>query len=146
MMGLALDDHAVLRSRDEFDLTIFLRQAIIPHEEVYCDIVDPSIIVRVVNTVGLLEDEESQRKQLNLLRKKGVDVSRYTRCTGTQPCNLVADKLTEFDTQSKIVIQLQAGQPKIYETDGDEHRFTKEITITSGESSHTMYVVITGER
>ena len=125
---------------------------------IYCDIVDADTAVRLHNGVGLsyvhnndaVDDDgganEAQRLHLGLLKAKGADVARYTRCT--QGCNLAPDELADDDDEkqkSKVSLELQAGQPKFYETENELRPFAKLITIDSGGTIHTMHVVITGE-
>ena len=131
-------------------MTLYLRQLLLPDDDPprYCDIVDADTPVRVENLVGLNGGDgstEAERAHLGLLKAKGTDVTRYTRCT--QGCILAPDELADDDEgqQSKVSLELQAGQSKFYVTDNELHPFAKLITIKSGGTTHTMYVVITGE-
>ena len=131
-----------MKTKEEFDLSLYLRQLILPDESRYCDIVDSSTTVAVINKVGLDSGEDADGKILNSLNEAGEETSRYTKCTSS--CVLPVDKLEEGESRSKVKLQLQAGIPKLYEGT-NPHPFSKVITITSGETRHTMYVVIAGD-
>ena len=123
----------VVNTDKKIEVTLYLRNLIIPSEDLYCDIVDSSTEVSVSNRIGLVAGNLFDDKVLS--RKGANAVERYTRCSDT--CILGVDELKDGDTKSKITLELQTGIPKITVVAGaeDKYKFTKTITISDQAGS-----------
>ncbi|EJK67225.1 hypothetical protein THAOC_11773, partial [Thalassiosira oceanica] len=141
----------VLDYNTDFKLQVRLLQLIIPDEGVECAIVDQSTQVRILNGVGLSEENPTEKAVISQLKKqknKANELALYTKCAGI-PCVLKvdapADEATE-QSESTISLILKAGIPNVISSSDAEYPFSKQIAIMAeGAIPHTMTVVVTGD-
>lgn len=143
----------VLTSKEEFGLEVLARQMIITPsqsatgEAVYCDVVRDTNIT-VTNNVGLVESNPNDAKTIAKLLSVDADISLYRKCT--DGCILEVnsedtDITTTTDIRSFAHVQLRVGNPEVNVKPSDPHLHAKTIIIQSGQSRHTMWVVVTGQ-
>lgn len=104
----------VVRTRDDIDLTIYLRALVLPDptlDDSYCDEVDIATTISMRSKVGFVPTDPIDKQ---LIDKSGIDVqnSIYTRCA-LASCRLNPDHPAlagdEQIERSKVTVQLKAG-------------------------------------
>jgi len=132
----------VLKYKDIFDLTIFLRYEVLKagdgYDAKFCDIVSDERVT-VLNEVGLVESIDSDAAEIEVLAQREDEsvVNLYTACTKVECILPVEPPIEGEEGRSKAVIRLGAGLPAV------EKRITVQV---SGKAvQHVAEVVVTGD-